>query len=399
MDSVREIYQKALNGTATESEMYFLRSWMAEAEHAEEARALLVRSFSEVESTVDMSAGKAQAILEAILAAEKQSSGGKLRKLLPRYWKAAAVIALLALGGLYYNWLQQKQPIQPIARAVPVTDIDPAHQGAILTLSDGSEIVLDSAKKGILAAQNGVNVVLDSGQLSYNPTANTENAISYNMVNTPKGRQFSLQLPDGSKVWLNAASSIKYPTSFNGNQRLVVLSGEAYFEVAKNSKMPFRVNINNKVTVDVLGTSFNINAYGDNGSINTTLITGAVAIQRASKLQSSANKRFVLKPGQAAQVPLLQSSSGININYNADIRKALAWKNGAFNLEGASLKDVMKEVERWYNIEVVYEDGNVPDIYFTGEMSRNVKLSSFLKALKEWQINYRLEGNRLTILP
>lgn len=397
MERILEIYERALAGKATEVEMNILRSWLAGKENAGPAQELLEQSFFRTTATTDISAEKAQAILQAIVAADKASAGMPRVFTLRRWWAAASVTLLLAAGAAYYL-LQQDQTIRTPAMA----DVAPAHKGAILTLSDGSQLVLDSAKNGLLAAQNGAQVLLDSGQLSYNPVAGSADAITYNAISTPKGRQFNLQLPDGTQVWLNAASSIRYPTLFNGTERKVEITGEAYFEVAQNSKMPFRISAGKQALVEVLGTSFNINAYGDNGTVNTTLISGAVAVKYMPIKGTAASERVVLKPGQTAQITIahdMNAADKIKVIPDADINKAVAWKNGAFNLEDASLKEVMKEVERWYDIEVVYENNKIPDIYFTGEMSRNVKLSSFLKALKEWQINYRLENNRLIILP
>lgn len=394
MERILEIYEKALAGTATEEEMKLLRSWMAEQENTVLARELIENSFLRTAATVDMPEEKARAIFQAIVTADKRTRVFTMGR-----WAAAAAIALLLAGGVSYYWWQPKHAV--VVQPTAIADISPAHKGAILTLSDGSQLVLDSVKNRQIS-QNGARILLDSGQLTYDPTANTSSDLTYNAIQTPKGRQFNLQLPDGTLVWLNAASSIRYPTIFNGKERMVEVTGEAYFEVAQNSKMPFKVNINKQALVEVLGTSFNINAYGDNGSINTTLIDGAIAVKHTPKQGAAATKPVIIKPGQAAQITIdheMNDANTITVIQHADINKALAWKNGAFNLEGASLKEVMKEVERWYDIQVVYENGVVPDIYFTGEMSRNVKLSSFLKALKEWQINYRLENNRLIILP
>ena len=397
MERILEIYERALAGKATEVEMNILRSWLADRENTAPAQELLEQSFFRTTATTDISAEKAQAILQAIVAADKASTGMPRVFTLRRWWAAASVTLLLAAGAAYYL-LQHHQTI----RTPAIADVAPAHKGAILTLSDGSQVVLDSAKNGLVASQNGARVLLDSGQLSYNPVAGSADAITYNTISTPKGRQFNLQLPDGTQVWLNAASSIRYPTLFNGAERKVEITGEAYFEVAQNSKMPFRISAGKQALVEVLGTSFNINAYGDNGTVNTTLISGAVAVKHMPVKGTAAAERVVLKPGQAAQITIahdMNAADKIKVIPDADINKAVAWKNGAFNLEGASLKEVMKEIERWYDIEVVYENNKIPDIYFTGQMSRNVTLSSFLKALKEWQINYRLENNRLIILP
>jgi ferric-dicitrate binding protein FerR (iron transport regulator) len=215
--------------------------------------------------------------------------------------------------------------------------------------------------------------------------------MQYNTMSTPKGRQYHLTLPDGTKVWLNAASSIKYPTVFSGNERSVQVSGEAYFEVAKNSSQPFRVAVDNGMKIDVLGTSFNVNAYEDDDNSYTTLIDGAVRVTAAE-----AGNSMILKPAQqAVQAP----GSVLSVNSNVDIEKVMAWKNGVFNFENASLADVMKEIERWYDIDVVYKNG-IPDIKFWGKITKDVSLSGILIALEKTKVHFKLENNRtLVVLP
>jgi ferric-dicitrate binding protein FerR (iron transport regulator) len=215
--------------------------------------------------------------------------------------------------------------------------------------------------------------------------------MQYNTMSTPKGRQYHLTLPDGTKVWLNAASSIKYPTAFSGNERSVQISGEAYFEVAKNSSQPFRVAVDNGMKIDVLGTSFNVNAYEDDDNSYTTLIDGAVRVTAAE-----AGNSMILKPAQqAVQAP----GSVLSVNSNVDVEKVMAWKNGVFNFENASLADVMKEIERWYDIDVVYKNG-IPDIKFWGKITKDVSLSGILIALEKTKVHFKLENNRtLVVLP
>jgi ferric-dicitrate binding protein FerR (iron transport regulator) len=216
----------------------------------------------------------------------------------------------------------------------------------------------------------------------YDPTVQTKNEILYNTMSTPRGRQFEITLPDGTHVWLNAASSIRYPTVFAGNERKVELDGEAYFEVTKNAKQPFIVRARNKATIEVLGTSFNISAYENEKSLNTTLLDGSVKVNGT-----------ILKPGQQARV-----TDAVRVTDHADIDKVMAWQRGFFNFEGATLEEVMQQLERWYDIDVEYEQG-IPDIEFGGEMSRNMSLNGVLVALEKSGIHYRLEGRKLIVLP
>lgn len=299
---------------------------------------------------------------------------------LTRPWvRYAAAIVLLGIGA--YLWTSNKQPNVEV---VATTDIAPGREGAILTLADGTKMILDSLGNGIVTEQHGTQVVLKDGSLSYN--ASNANAVSYNTMATPKGRQFSIQLPDGSKAWLNAASSITYPTAFTGNERPVSISGEVYFEVVKDARRPFKVKVNNITEVQVLGTSFNIRAYADDASINTTLLEGAVRLSAFQKTQT-------LAPGQQTMV---KPDGNIQLINHADIQKIMAWKNGLFNFQDESLEEVMKQLERWYDIEVKYI-GDPPRKKFFGELGRDLTLSQVIEALQEIGIQFHIEGRTLVV--
>jgi len=208
-------------------------------------------------------------------------------------------------------------------------------------------------------------------------------------VKNPSGKIQTFLLPDSSRVWLNAASSIRYPTNFTTGERKVQIMGEAYFEVAENTQLPFRVEIGSQAGVEVLGTHFNINAYQDEGHINTVLLEGAIAVKKAAA-------RVVLRPGQQAQIG---SGAGINIIKKVDVEKVMAWKNGQFNFNGVRLEEAMRQISRWYDIEVVYENG-VPDVEFVGEMSRNVSLPVLLKWFEGFDVHFRVEnGRRVVVTP
>ena len=302
-----------------------------------------------------------------------------------RGWVAAAVILLLAVGG--YFWTVNKKNSSPATISAKTVDIAPGKKGAILTLADGSQVVLDSLSNGVIATQSGARVQLKNGQLAYDPTGELAGEIVYNTMSTPKGRQFTVLLPDGTRVWLNAASSIRYPTVFTGPERKVEISGEAYFEVAKNAKMPFRVKANDQAEIEVLGTHFNVNSYADETSIRTTLIEGSVKV-------TAADRNVVLKPGQQAVAGL--SDRQLRIVNNADVEQVLAWKNGAFNFQDMSFPEAARQLERWYDIQVVYES-QVPDIQFKGDMDRGVNLSDILRLFTAWGIKARIEDKKLII--
>jgi ferric-dicitrate binding protein FerR (iron transport regulator) len=299
---------------------------------------------------------------------------------------AASVVLLLGIG--IYFLVRQDNTLSPSVENVAGKGMNPGKDGAVLTLADGTNMVLDSLVNGMIAEQNGSKVSLVNGKLAYVPTSDTATAVLFNTMTTPKGRQFQVMLPDGTRVWLNAASSIRYPTRFKGIERKVDLTGEAYFEVARNNAMPFKVNVNGKSEVEVLGTHFNINAYEDENTINTTLIGGAV------KVKAPDQPAVILKPGQQAQLPV--EPGIIKVIRNADTDQVMAWKNGFFNFEGQSLRVVMRQLERWYDIKVVYKE-NVQDIIFRGKIFRNLKLADVLYILQKMGVRFEMQGRILTV--
>lgn len=304
---------------------------------------------------------------------------------------AAAIIIVFGIGTyLYTTFTKPHTAVTTTAsnQGIVKYDVPPGREGAILTLADGKKIVLDSLGNGIVANQAGTQVLLENGNLTYH--ASSTGAVSFNTMSTPKGRQFLLSLPDGTKVWLNAGSSITYPTAFIGRERKVKITGEAYFEVAKNPEQPFKININDTAEIAVLGTHFNVNAYANEGRIRTTLLEGKVRLKARAGSQTS----LVLSPGQQA----LLISSQLSVINNPDINQAVAWKEGLFNFDGARLREVMNQLERWYDIDVVYEK-NIPTIRFFGKISRKATLSSVLQGLADAQVKFRIEGKQLIVTP
>jgi transmembrane sensor len=324
-------------------------------------------------------------------------------------WVAAAGI-LFVIGSLWLvvdRWRGRSTPGQQQAAAVQ--DVAPGGDKAVLTLADGSTILLDSAGNGLIAQQGATGIRKIGGQIVYDASHSpltTDHSPVYNTMSTPRGGQYQLTLPDGSRVWLNAASSITYPTAFTGDERRVHITGEVYFEVASlpltpsggggiNGKMPFIVSIDGKAEVEVLGTHFNINSYSDDESIKTTLLEGKVKVVNRESATGNGGS-IILKPGEQA---IAVSHSPLTIDHSPDIDKVMAWKNGFFNFEGASLTEVMKQLERWYDITVVYEKG-VPNIEFFGEISRKVSLADLVNVLKDVGVHFRIEaGRKLVVLP
>jgi transmembrane sensor len=306
---------------------------------------------------------------------------------------AAVVLVLVGVSYFYRHGIQKNIPIA----VQTIRDVAPGGNKATLTLAGGQRIVLDSAHNGTLAQQGNTRIVkTDSGQLAYSPTTDKLNVILYNTLATPRGGQYELTLPDGTRVWLNAASSITYPTAFTGGQRKVSMTGEAYFEVADNKTQPFMVSINDQTTVDVLGTHFNINAYTEEPEMKTSLLEGAIKL-------SFISRSVVLKPGQQASIAPVGAGNGsgetIKIDSNANMEQVMAWKNGIFSFRDAKLPTVMRQLERWYDVTVTY-DGPIPVGQFNGEIGRGLTLDQVLKLLATTRVHYTIEpGNKLVIRP
>lgn len=324
---------------------------------------------------------------------------------------AAIVIVLFGAGtGLWYA-LQYKDSNTVAVNPYTMTStIAPGGNKATLILADGSTVTLDNASNGKLAQQGNAQIVkLSNGQIVYNLKGAAAGEMMMNTMKTPRGGQYQLILPDGTKVWLNASSSITYPAMFTGKQRKVTITGEAYLEVApirisstqstsnvepgSGQTKPFIVDINGRSSIEVLGTSFNINSYADEKSILTTLIEGSVKIRAGQKGPLAT---ALLQPGQQAE--LKDNSSEIKIYKGVNTNQVIAWKNGFFNFENADLPAVMRQLERWYDIKVHYK-GAIPAIKFKGELDRSMNLSEILTILTEMEINYKLQGRELTILP
>jgi len=319
----------------------------------------------------------------------------KVISLWPRIAAAASIVLLFGAGIFYFTKSEvgvEQENIQVVEKP---KEIAPGGNRGILTLSNGKQIVLsDISSKNIIAKedQDEVTIKMDAnGVITYvinpNADASEEDADSFNTLSTPTGGQYNIVLADGTKVFLNAVSSIKYPTQFNGDQRIVELEGEAYFEVAKNKSKPFLVKSDNQ-TIEVLGTHFNVHAYNNESVVKTTLLEGSVAV-------SSKNQKAILKPGQQSNIS--ESSSKIAVK-EVDTEAAIAWKNGRFKFDNADLKSVMKQLERWYGIKVEYR-GDVSDVRFNGGTFRNKNLSEVLKVLELSNIKFKVEGKTIIVYP
>jgi transmembrane sensor len=379
--------------TATPEEKEELMRLLQENSNDKTVQQVIDKMIAERPVTHEMSEKTAQAVLQAIFEADETLVVTIIESTPVRrmpYWRmaAAAVVLLMvtAAGLLVMNYYSKNQ----VAKVDRKNDIAPGGNKAVLTLADGSTIVLDNEKNGVVAQEGNAKVVkLKNGQLMYakadKQSANANAPVAYNTLSTPKGGQYNIELPDGSKVWLNAASSITYPTTFNAKERKVQVTGEAYFEVAKlvtakdGKRVPFLVDIRNKTNghdlgqVQVLGTHFNINAYDDEEAVKTTLLEGSVKISATGNPQSA-----ILKPGE--QISVSQSSQ-LSQPIPVETDKVMAWKNGVFHFENADIKTVMRQVSRWYDVEVVYKRSLDNDDPLFFEVTRNTNLSDVLRVL------------------
>lgn len=291
---------------------------------------------------------------------------------------AVSLIFLLISSYFIYQYSYSPKPIETVPLVAkqkePPKDLIPGTDKAVLTLSDGSIVILDEASEGNIATQSSVDIrKLNAGALIYQANA-LSSEIVYNSISTPRGGKFHITLSDGTKVWLNAASSLRFPVNFTGTERRVELTGEGYFEVAKNQQKPFIVDVNGKEEVLVLGTHFNINSYTDEESIRTTLLEGSVKVRSKGSEMSK-----TLVPGQ--QHRLYDEGKSRMLN-NVNTEETIAWKNDKFDFgESMELRAVMRQIERWYNVDVQYK-GDVSGIELGGSISRNVSASKVFQMLE-----------------
>jgi len=337
-----------------------------------------------------------------------------------REWRyAAAAIIILAVGAGGYLAFDRvftgKGKVTKIETREQRyrNDVPPGSDGAILTLADGKKIVLDSVQNGAVTEQGKVQVIKKGGRITYairqahreKQKGGKQNEVLYNIMTTERGKQYQLVLADGSKVWLNAASSVRFPAAFTGDERIVEITGEVYFEVVplsrkgEQDKMPFIVKIatpsGRGIKIQVLGTQFNINAYGDEAMITTTLLGGIVQIQPETA------KTATLQPGQQAQISTPLSGNGegeVKVLNDANLEEAVAWKNGYFRFYNAPIESIMRQVARWYDVEVMYE-GKISQP-FIGKIPRNVNISALLEILEAtgW-VHFKIVGRKITVMP
>lgn len=387
------LFQLSLNQKASEKDMEEMADLMTLPENEEEVKELIFKAYEMPKEELDINPKKVKAILNAIYQAEgtpeKSHKSSPAKSLVQWFSIAATIVVLLSAGLLFFNY-KTKPLVQTVKQQKQL--IIPGGNKAMLTLADGSKVILDDSDTGKIASQGNIQIVKTAnGRLAYDqvkPSSLSETGVvEYNTIETPRGGQYQVELPDGTVVWLNASSKLKYPVVFTGRERKVEMNGEAYFEVAKNKKLPFRV-VSGQQIVEVLGTHFNMNNYKDENDQKTTLLEGSVSV---SVLKNTS----LLKPGQQARIGKNES----NITISAvDIEDVIAWKNGYFRFRSEGLESIMRKLSRWYDVNVEFK-GEVSDEKFNGVISRAKNINQVLEMLETTNaVHFKTEGRRLIVM-
>lgn len=378
--------ERCLLQQATSEDRSELMNLLADPENESIAKQVIQETYTRGNASVDMQPETATAVFEAIIQADKEP--GKLVRKKFIGWAVAA--SFLAVAGIVLFFLLQNDP-PPVVADNSSNDIEaPSANRAMIALADGRRILLESLDSGQLATQGNVSLIkLANGRIAYKMTnGQTVTELQYNTLINPKGSKvIHMTLADGSRVWLNAGSSITYPVAFTGNERKVELNGEGYFEVAKDPSKKFIVAANG-ATTEVLGTHFNVMAYDNETKVKVTLLEGVVEVYGLAY-----KGKTLLRPGQ--QAALTDTYPGIALT-RPDLEQVMAWKEGVFTFNDLSFEEVMRKVERWYDVTVVYTN-EVPKISLQGNLSANTSLRGTLEAIKFQGVNVELRGRTITI--
>ncbi len=395
------LFQQYLSNNITDSELEELFEYVKQVRTDETLKAYITSVYQETRAETDEEGRQIDwdtmfdSIVHESLKAEAgtEETTGTYGKRFPLWRSIAAAVVLLIIGVGVYFYRHKAELPQEIVRheEKKKRDIMPGGNKATLTLANGMQLVLDSTQKGTLAGQGNMKVLkLGSGRLAYqsgalkkgNEKLSDRGAIAYNTLTTPRGGQYQLTLSDGTKVWLNSGSSIRYPVAFKGKKRKVEMTGEVYFEVKHDEDKPFKVWVNGEVIEDI-GTHFNVNAYADEPAMRTTLLEGAVKVRKR-----------ILKPGE--QAVLENGKMKVLENINTD--NIVAWKNGYFAFNDATLAMVMRKLARWYDIEVVYREGVDSEQRFSGRIGRDLTLSQVLNGLRQTSAHFKIEADRRRVI-
>lgn len=378
----RKLLDKYLAGNCSAEEKAFIeRFYMEELQKTE-----LLESSADPRQTKE----HMWKVISRQTALREERTSKSRRSVLIQLSAAAAILIIIGAAFFLLQDVQQKVVDTPLPKYA--NDIKPGENKAVLRLASGKNILLDAAKEGLLATESEVSIIkTKKGELRYeiNSFSNSSNQIFYHTISTPKGGEYQVILADGTHIWINADSKMRFPAVIRGNTRNVELTGEAYFEVAKNKTMPFEVKAGHQL-VQVLGTHFNVNAYADEKVHKTTLLEGSVRV-------SSGKEQHLIQPGEQARLSA-GGQQGFKIEA-VDVEEAIAWKNNKIMFSSRPLEEVMRQVSRWYNVEVVYK-GNISKKVFTGSISRYENVSKVLEMLELTNlVHFKIEERRITVMP
>lgn len=390
------LFNRYLNNNCTKEELQQLLKHFNITQHEDLLRELVIKQLGKsYEEGFEEQLAVKNAFSKTDNFLLKQLAINKIKESKWKRYKYASIAAsvIFILIGISYYYITEPA-LEKHKKEIVKSNQAPGKSQATLTLANGQTIKLDDKLAGEIVEQSDIKVYKQQdGQLVYqvNNKSSGERAgkqiVAFNTIRTPKGGQYQVVLPDGSKVWLNAASSLRFPVSFTGEERIVELTGEAYFDISKNMKKPFLVKTAEQL-VRVLGTQFNINNYEDAGGVKTTLVEGKIAVSINNTKDGLAGQR-ILKPGQQALV-----KHSIEVK-QANMEEALAWRNGWFVFNDAYLKDILKQLTRWYAVEVDWE--SVPHLRYNGAIPRNVNLSKALEMLEKTSTtSFKLTEGKIT---
>lgn len=391
-EDIYDLLNKYIRNDISEEELEFLFEKIREGDLEDLVKETKRLEFSEVKDAEEMDTDWSR-MLSGILDTEREKTKTpavvERRYRMRRISSAAAVLLLLIAAGIY--WIPSLKETGPTAHdavsAAVLKDVLPGGNQAVLTFSNGEDVVLNDAAAGQLVNEDAANITkLREGELVYTPKLNTESEeIIYNTLTTPKGGQYRLTLSDGTRVWLNAVSSIRFPVEFPADGRAVEITGEVYFDVAHDDHLSFIVYAGSSVIED-LGTAFNVEAYEDEKVVKTTLVEGAVKVGE-----------YVLSPGQQV---IQDQNDDIRLLKNVDTENIISWKEGFFSFDNAGISEIMRVLSRWYDLQVDYPDSETRDHEkrFSGKIDKNLTLLQVLEGLKLTAENFDIEpDNRITI--
>jgi ferric-dicitrate binding protein FerR (iron transport regulator) len=412
ISQIKNLLDRYIAGSATPQEQQLVEQWLEENNQHNTEWHLM--------NNKDKSAWLLQLYRDIGNSITSKEAGGEndspIDLLLPwykKFWLPVAAMLIVSIGaGIYYFLLPQHEKTIPVSATAPQLQEDalPGTNKAMLTLDNGKTILLDDSQDGVLAKQGGTAVSKQGENLMYNANGNNDKdaPVVFNTLTTPRGGQYKLVLSDGSKVWLNASSSIRYPVSFADEERKVEITGEVYFEISQLTavaskgkaakRIPFIVKVNTRgkegAAIEVLGTHFNVNAYDDEDAISTTLLEGSIKIS-PSQPNGRSLDAVIVKPGEQAR---LNKNGLLQLVKEANIEETVAWKNGLFMMSSAAIPAVLRQLARWYDVDIIYHNG-IPEGRITGDIPRDMNLSEVLKVMELSGVHFKIDNKKIIVNP